>query len=173
MGSDSPHGDMRWKPVRRSPTSGVPPADLGVPPVKSIARVLVRTSIAGVIASMLVVVPSSAFPTAPDPKPVPSSSATIALDHVDEAALAAAPDVPADEHAGATTTKRSAAADAPASTSPGRGRTIVAMTRTQSTARFSVMGVTWDGNRPDLTTWVRTRSDGRWSAWEELHADAA
>jgi hypothetical protein len=54
---------------------------------------------------------------------------------------------------------------------PGR---LLAHVRLPSTARFSMLGVTWDhgGASSPLTVEVRTKSGGAWSGWAELETDA-
>lgn len=54
------------------------------------------------------------------------------------------------------------------------GSRMVALTPQRRTAPFVVLGLTWEGvTPPGLVVNVRVRSDGRWSGWQEVHADAS
>jgi SpoIID/LytB domain protein len=99
------------------------------------------------------------FPATPptaDPRPVRTEVATLPLAGVESAtvARAAMPDTPG-HHLGGQV--RPQAAMAP-----------VATTQPTGTAAFRLVGITWSDERVDahdVSAWVRTRSDGRWSGW--------
>lgn len=106
------------------------------------------SSLAGLTLSLalipaVIVVPTITRPFAPRPHPVAPSLHHLAVAGVDRGALA------------------------------GLGhlkRAPLALTPARSTARFSLVGVTWDDRdaRTPLDVQVRTRTQGVWTAWHDL-----
>jgi SpoIID/LytB domain protein len=117
-------------------------------------RRLSALSVVPVLAVGLVGLPAT--PPTADPRPVRTELTTLRLAGLESASAARAqmPDAPGHDH---DHELRPQAALAPVATTPPT-----------PTTPFRLVGITWSDERleaHDVSAWVRTRSDGRWSQW--------
>ncbi|CAN7152026.1 cell wall-binding repeat-containing protein [Knoellia sp. LjRoot47] len=111
-----------------------------------------RALVVATVAATLTVAPM--LPTTAKPAPVPTQNHVIPLTGVDARARGAADSVPVEDR-----------------------MRVAALSAAIPVGDSSIVGVTWDAHEASGTevgdVQVRTRSGGRWSAWEELHVDAS
>lgn len=148
-----------------------------LPARRKVRLVRPRLPLAALLATVLVVPTTVVLPTVTSgrdaPRPVATGLSTLRLAGVDAVALREEP-VPEGlvEHLAeeqrlpvAVASRRAAAA------------TPAVLTGRLATADYAMLGVTWLPNAApvDLALSVRSRTDGRWSEWQELHqlADTA
>ena len=132
-----------------------------------------RPAPTGALLAVVLVVPAAivvpAFTSsAPTPHPVEAAVQSLPLAGVDPSALQTAP-VP---HDLAATWRK---VDGPARAARAATRTPVVVTAPLETDGFRMFGVTWRGAPPTedgaVVVTARTRTNGEWTDWFEIHAD--
>jgi hypothetical protein len=114
------------------------------------ATLLLSVLVLSLISTELLLVPAlTSASAAPAAVPVAPAVAELALTGVDPAAAAERTALPAVKTGGTT-------------------RRTVLLTTRRPTARFGVLGVTWDRSPAAVEAWARTRSGGAWSDWRLL-----
>ena len=116
-------------------------------------RVLRSLSVLAVLVPGLLAVPVLTPAAFAAPVPVPPVVQELSVDGVDEAAA-----------------QQSAPSGVTGALVLGAGRRTILLTDLLDTRPFGLVGVTWD-NSPTVGTvqaWVRTRTDGTWSGWQDL-----
>lgn len=130
---------------------------------------------AGALLAVVLVIPTAVVaPTftasSPAPHPVPARVQQIALAGVDQSALRS---VPTPDELAVTWRRLDGRSAADAARAAARPPVVV--TDLVETDAFRMLGVTWSGTGPseDGTVLVtaRTRTDGEWSDWFELHTN--